>query len=274
MKCKLAAIAAIGVAGIGLAQERHEVRIEARTFDFISAEAHMPGKTVAGAPYSGDSVTETVQILADGTRISRKSSSKTYRDSQGRTRDERTIDALGPWASSTGAMRLITISDPVAKEVYTLNEKEKTATKMKMPEAGHGMRKEDHFNLAVPPPHGAGIVTNHVVMVHSPDNSKEESLGKQTLEGLEVEGKRNTSTIPANQIGNDRPLATTIETWTSTALGVRVRSITKDPQFGETDYRLTNVSRAEPAKSLFQIPADYTVQEGGPIMIRTRTEKK
>jgi hypothetical protein len=32
---------------------------------------------------------------------------------------------------------------------------------------------------------------------------------------------------------------------------------------GETTYRLTNIDRSEPDPSLFQVPADYTVKEGG-----------
>jgi hypothetical protein len=37
-----------------------------------------------------------------------------------------------------------------------------------------------------------------------------------------------------------------------------------DPRFGETTYKLTNIQHAEPPASLFQVPADFTVQEGGP----------
>jgi hypothetical protein len=35
-----------------------------------------------------------------------------------------------------------------------------------------------------------------------------------------------------------------------------------DPRFGESSYRLTNINRSEPAKSLFEVPADYTIKEG------------
>jgi hypothetical protein len=35
-----------------------------------------------------------------------------------------------------------------------------------------------------------------------------------------------------------------------------------DPRFGETTYRLTNINRAEPSRSLFEVPSDYTVKEG------------
>ena len=37
-----------------------------------------------------------------------------------------------------------------------------------------------------------------------------------------------------------------------------------DPRMGETVFQLTNIQRTEPAATLFQVPADYTVEQGGP----------
>jgi hypothetical protein len=34
-----------------------------------------------------------------------------------------------------------------------------------------------------------------------------------------------------------------------------------DPLVGETVYRLTNITRSEPPRSLFEVPADYTIKE-------------
>src|SRR5215831_12128477 len=45
---------------------------------------------VKGAPYAAEAVTETVQTLADGNRIVQRSSSKEYRDGEGRERREET----------------------------------------------------------------------------------------------------------------------------------------------------------------------------------------
>src|SRR5262245_15179312 len=41
-------------------------------FVFVSSEMSLDGKTVKGAPYSAQAVTETVQTLADGNRIVRR----------------------------------------------------------------------------------------------------------------------------------------------------------------------------------------------------------
>ena len=102
---------------------------QASTFQFIAAEPGMMGKTVTGAPYAGEGFTETVRMLADGTRITNKTSKKVWRDAQGRTREEGTLPMLGPWAAEGEAPKFITIYDAVAKVVYTLNEKDKTAFK-------------------------------------------------------------------------------------------------------------------------------------------------
>ena len=42
-----------------------------------------------------------------------------------------------------------------------------------------------------------------------------------------------------------------------------VKSVNTDPRFGTTTYQLTNIVQGEPASTLFQIPADYTLLEAG-----------
>jgi hypothetical protein len=91
----------------------------------------------------------------------------------------------------------------------------------------------------------------------------QEQLGSQTIEGVVAEGARVTFTIPAGKIGNDRPIVTVNERWYSPELQTVVLSKNSDPRMGETTYRLTNIDRSEPDPSLFQVPADYTVDEGG-----------
>ena len=91
---------------------------------------------------------------------------------------------------------------------------------------------------------------------------KTESLGTQTIEGVTAEGTRATLTIPAGEIGNTLPIEIVDETWYSPELQINVMTRHRDPRSGETTYRLTNVSRSEPDRSLFEVPADYTVSEG------------
>ena len=92
-------------------------------------------------------------------------------------------------------------------------------------------------------------------------NTTVEQLGKQTIEGVEAEGTRATTTIPAGEIGNERPIVITSERWYSPELQTVVMTRRSDPRQGETTYRLTNINRSEPPRSLFEVPADYTIKE-------------
>ena len=88
-------------------------------------------------------------------------------------------------------------------------------------------------------------------------------LERKTLEGIVVEGRKNTSTIPAGQIGNEQAITITSEEWRSPDLGVLVMTHHTDPRMGESSYRLTNIVRGEPDPALFQVPAGYTIRETG-----------
>jgi len=81
---------------------------------------------------------------------------------------------------------------------------------------------------------------------------------------LIVVGTKRTEVIPVGRIGNDRPIEITDERWESVDLKVLVLSRHHDPRTGDAEYRLTNVSRAEPPRELFQPPSDYTITDGPP----------
>ena len=86
-------------------------------------------------------------------------------------------------------------------------------------------------------------------------------LERKSLEGVPVEGRKTTTVIPAGQVGNEQPLTIVSEEWRSTDLNVLVMTRHSDPRTGESTYRLTNIVRAEPDRSLFMVPADYEVRD-------------
>ena len=88
-------------------------------------------------------------------------------------------------------------------------------------------------------------------------------LEHKTIEGVAVEGRKTTSTIPAGKVGNEQPITITSEEWISSDLKVLVLTKHADPRMGESSYRLLNIIRAEPDRSLFMVPPDYTVKETG-----------
>jgi hypothetical protein len=96
--------------------------------------------------------------------------------------------------------------------------------------------------------------------------TKSEALGRQMMEGVEVEGRRDTNTLPAGVQGNDQPIVTVSEMWTSRELGSTIVLMKRtDPRMGEVTQKLIHVNLAEPDFSLFQPPPDYTVvEETGP----------
>ncbi len=207
-------------------------------FDLMSLEMRFDQRLVKGAPYSATAVTETVQVLADGTRITNKTTAAIARDGEGRTRREQTLKIAGPFVVKGDPPRLVFIHDAVTGTQYLLDARSQTARKQ-FSSAGRP---------SGPPP-------------FKPASGKTEALGKQTIEGVEAEGTRSTLTIPTGQIGNDRPIEIVSERWESPELQVVVLSKHKDPRLGETTYRLTSINRGEPARSLFEVPADYTVVE-------------
>lgn len=228
-------------------------------FDFVGSEMHFGGKTVTGAPYSATVTTESTQTLAGGTHITRSTTGATYRDGDGRTRAEQTLGAVGTFAATGEARQRTFIHDPVAGVQYVLDATTRTAEKMK---AHSGPPPGAQGNP--PGKHGSSAARE------KPD-VKTESLGTQTIEGVQAEGTRRTFTIPAGKFGNDQPIQIVSETWYSAELQTVVLSKHSDPRMGEHTYRLTNINRSEPAKSLFEVPADYTVTErsfgrGGPGM--------
>lgn len=252
-------------------------------FIFVAAEMSFGRKPIKGAPYSAQAVTESTQTLSDGNRIVNKSTASLFRDSEGRTRREQTMRAIGPFANAGEAPQTIFINDPVANMSYTLDPQNRIARKMPP--------TTFKFQMRTPPPDGAkpqgephegmaGHAQGHPdVMVYRREmeagtaigmvapknpNARTESLGKQNIEGVEAEGMRTTVTIPAGDIGNERPIEIVSERWYSPELQTVVMTRHVDPRFGENTYRLTNIDRSEPARSLFEVPGDYTVKEGPP----------
>lgn len=263
------------------------------------------GSTVVkGAPYSAEATTEITQVLADGNRIVSKTGNKSYRDSEGRTRVEITPNSAGAWMPDTKQFSITVIDDPVSGDHITLNNNNKVATRFSVKEAttsstgvaGVAVRGQNMtFTMAsgsdvagpIPPPPppppapgthptAARFTTGYaqagglmsVTMSGTSDvkfDTKKEDLGKQEIEGVVCTGSKETTTIPAGAIGNDRAIETVTEHWYSPDLQQEVLTKTTDPRFGETSYRLSSIVRSEQPHSLFEVPSDYKLEEPGTV---------
>jgi len=243
-------------------------------------------RPVTGAPYSGEAVTESVQVLADGNRIVKKTSVRVYRDGKGRTRKE----TLGP----DGQVASVSISDPAGGKSYVFDPSTNT---------GHSSGFAT-FVVSGEPHATTGTVTGGTVAVYSsPEAQKElqakivrevelkshlstgqtggaiagpvtvvnlrneassptskEDLGQQTIDGVTATGTRATTVIAAGAIGNEQPITVVSEEWFSPDLKVLVMTRHVDPRVGETTYRLTGIVRGEPNPSLFELPPGVAVK--------------
>ncbi len=250
---------------------------DGQTIDFLSNTGiNVP--MVLKAPFSGEGVTTVTQTLADGTRIERTTTSKFYRDSAGRVRREQTIMGLAALDPSRESETLVTIVDPYARTTYVLNPATRMARRAPAgvpppPPGGDSRALSASARMQAPPPPpppppppgeppppppppppGGDLLISAKSMP-----SKTESLGSRQIDGVMATGRKTTTTIPVGQIGNDRPIEITDEQWESAELKVLVWSQHHDPRTGDVEYRLTNVSRVEPASYLFTVPSDYTV---------------
>jgi hypothetical protein len=217
-------------------------------FSLVRAEFGGSNKVVPGAPYSAQAVTQFTQTLSNGDHIQRTTNASMARDSQGRTRTERSFGAIGALSAEGGGTRTVVIFDPVASKSYVLDAQNRTARSMPIPAAKSG--------------------TPHARPERSQAFAKTEDLGTQVIQGLSAQGKRVTRAIPAGKEGNEKEIDIVTETWYSPDLQVVVMSKTSDPRFGESTYQLNAITRTEPDPSLFAVPSDYALKEGRPMMRR------
>jgi hypothetical protein len=293
----MVALALVSGAG-GLSAQKNEVAGPEADFTlmkekiWMAAELSYGTKPIKGAPYSAQAVKEIEQVLIDGNRIYRRTTSSIYRDSEGRTRHEQSPMGIGPFPA--GDETLVFINDPVASVTYVLEPRSRSAKKSTQVALAGQPGEPVRAGMAVFGAAGSGtaaggsvggivagagpaVYSAHMALGGPPaeavffkarsaagDNVRRESLGKQLVEGVEAEGTRTVITIPAGQIGNERAIEIVSERWYSDELAAVIMSREIDPRSGETRYRLTNLSRAEPPHSLFEVPSDYTIHDAGP----------
>ena len=224
--------------------------------ELMGFEGMHGGKIVKGAPFSATATSETTSTLQDGSVLHRTSQVSMYRDSQGRSRHEATFTGFGSLTASGGSKKMVMISDPVAGVHFMLDDAQKVAHKSPLHAHGGATNAESA-------PEFVGKIQQHEQQEEAAGLLKKESLGTQTINGVVAEGTRTTRTIPAGQIGNEKPLQVVSERWYSADLQIVLKSTRTDPRFGTTTYTVTNLQRTEPPATLFAVPSDYTVQAGG-----------
>jgi len=231
----------------------------------IRTEAVWPGfdsQVVEEIPYSADALIERTQTLADGNHIVTKQIVALARDSKGRTRREETLRLPGPSTEDGGSERVVYLDDPVAQTTYLLTSSDRVAHKSVRPQTSAAAT-----GTAAPAGgRGPGVPFQSpggpIAKPGESSESKPEQLGTRTLEGRKLDGVRTKTTIPAGQVGNDRPIEITEERWYSSELKQVVLAKRMDSRDGETVFRLINIQQTEPQASLFEVPTDYRIEVG------------
>jgi hypothetical protein len=234
-------------------------RLPEGKIEFFSAEMAGAGEVVTASPYTATATTESTQVLADGNRIVNKTSSFVARDSQGRTRRETDLHRIG--TMQVDSPKMVLINDPTKHTQYIFTPGGE-ATKVIRSEGNwkespqildlRSGKGERHFNEKVI----VNVRGTHDSQQRKENNEqvKHEDMGTQTIEGVSAQGKRETVTIPAGEIGNERPIEIVTETWFSPELHTIVLRKHSDPRLGDSTYRLTEIRRNEPDAALFQPP--------------------
>jgi hypothetical protein len=274
--------------------------VTAVTTEKVNAEiiASSSTKVVKGAPFSAEGISESVQTLSDGNRITRSSTTKMFRDGEGRFRREggsSTVSGGSGYSYTTygsalavyGMQDMISIFDPVDAVRYVLNPQDKTARRfdvkntltegavyvngttlspsVKTEITTEAYKKMTESNAVAK----ANVVVMPNMVTGTMSGGKTESLGIKSFEGVEAEGTRTVTTIAAGAIGNERPIEIVYERWYSKELDLIVYSRHYDPRFGEQTYRLVNINRSEPDRNLFSVPNDYKLSNEPPMKIYT-----
>jgi len=221
--------------------------------ELMGFEGMHGGKVVKGAPFSATTSSTTSQTLPDGNAINRTALGLIYRDSEGRVRREVTFTGVASLEASGGTHKMVVIFDPVAGVHYMLKPDKKIAYKMTLP--ANGADKAQAFEQKMQARQQQEQASGAL---------KVESLPAQVVKGVNTEVTRTTHTIAAGEIGNSGAIQIVSERWYSTDLQTVVQSTRTDPRFGTTTFSLSNIQKAEPAATLFAVPADYTVKAGEP----------
>jgi hypothetical protein len=195
----------------------------------------------AGRPFSGRGTTEWTRNLDEGSVVVTHLFAMVARDSEGRIYRERRH--FVPANSDQEPKRVeFTILDPVA---HTRT----TCTVVPSHCVVTGYHAPTTFTLRPAGPFDDGKRT-----------LSRESLGSDTIDGINVVGSRETVSINAGVVGNSQPLATTREFWYSPDLQVNLSIIRKDPREGTQVIRVIDLSRSEPDPAMFQVPAGFVVE--------------
>ena len=194
------------------------------------------------APFTATVTAGWTRTLEDGGTLTTQNHRMVARDSSGRIFQERRY-LIPNGDTKTSPLSELDFSDPTLHELYICFPAERVCRLL-------NYSAPTEFNLMQP-----GELPNHSGKL------TREDLGKNTLEGMEVVGTRETMTLDANTVGNSRPLAITKEFWYSSQLGINLLVKRSDPRHGTQIFSVSEIKLAAPNPTTFQLPQGYAIQD-------------
>jgi hypothetical protein len=197
---------------------------------------------VADKPFSGRDHIEWMRKLEDGTTVTLELYASLARDSQGRIYREH-VSFVPAESNQLSKRREIDLLDPVAH----------TRIACIMAKRHCAITSYYASTKFVPPP--VGWQDNGTRYL------SRQSLGTDVVNGLPVLVTRETLTINAGAVGNSQPLITTKDYWYSPDLEINLVTTRNDPREGTQVIHVVDLSRTEPDAYVFQVPANFVVED-------------
>jgi hypothetical protein len=204
---------------------------------------------IPNAAFSAVVLTELTHILPDGSKQTTWNHRSVARDNAGRVFQERRYFAPHGDVQETPVSQL-EYQDPNIHELTLCSP------------AGHICRTYPFTPRFTPPAQNDSLpatvnLPNGVTILR-------ENLGKNTIEGVDCVGSRETTTIPAGLIGNEKAQTIVKEFWYSPRLGINVLTKRSDPRVSSIqNFSVTKLLFSEPDPAIFNLPSGFTIRSQG-----------
>jgi uncharacterized protein YecT (DUF1311 family) len=196
-----------------------------------------------GQPFHAKVDVQIVRQLPDGTTVAQKYYTLVARDGTGREYREGRDLVPADSDRDPPLMRTI-VYDPKTSLITTCIPDRRVCRQSSFDPTGHPVDEP-----AGPSSDGKSVLTR-------------ESLGTKKIEGLDVEGTRETRTFNPGAFGNDKPVVVTKEIWYSPQLQFNLAVTRDDPRNGTQKFEVTDLKLGDPGPEWFALPDGYRmVQE-------------
>jgi hypothetical protein len=193
------------------------------------------------APFTATVVTSMTTIQPNGSKRTTYNRRIVARDSSGRVFQERRY--LTPTGDTEPSpLSLLQYEDPNRHRTYRCDPIQHICNLYEF-----YLQKPAPLTPVSSSPNSAGTMTR-------------EDLGRRTQDTLELIGSRETTTVPAGAIGDEKLAPLVKEFWYSPDLGINVLTTRSDPRVSALQsFSVENIDLKEPNPKLFNPPSDYRV---------------